>query len=183
MNRMINTSGSNMQVKTKDLVLTSLAMGLVYIATALGFELPALNQGGYTHLGTGMIFTLAILLGAKKGAISGAIGSGLCDLATGYAIWAPTTIITRGIMGYVVGCIARKNGNQGTSNIRNIIAMIVGGIILLIGYYVGEAVTFGNWLTPINSVIPNLIQVVVGLPVTLLLTGSIKKTKIMDQLS
>lgn len=180
MNQITNTRSRNMKSNTKDLVLTSLAIGLVFIATLFGFELPALNQGGYTHLGTGMIFTLAILLGSKKGAISGAIGAGLCDLATGYAIWAPTTIITRGIVGYIVGRIAHKDGKQEVSNIINIISMILGGIVLLAGYYIGEAVTFGNWIAPINSVVPNIIQVVIGIPLTLLLVSAIKKTKIMN---
>ena len=179
----MNTSKANVQTKTKDLILTSLAIGLVYVSTAIiGVEIPTLNKGGLIHLGTGMLYILAILLGARKGAIAGAVGMGMFDFFSPYIIWTPTTVITRAIMGLIVGYIACKDGKQGASFARNIIAMVLGGAWMIVGYYIGEALTFKNWYIPIQSISGNLAQIIVGLPAALILVEAIKKTKIMDQI-
>lgn len=177
------SSRHNVQSKTKELILTSLAIGLVYVATAIiGIEIPTLNKGGLIHLGTGMLYIMAILLGPKKGAIAGALGMGMFDFFSPYIIWTPTTVITRAIMGLIVGYIAYSGGKQASSTARNIIAMIVGGLWMLVGYYIGESLTFGNWLTPIQSISGNIAQIAVGLPVALFLVEAIKRTRIMDSI-
>lgn len=176
-------SKHNIQSKTKDLILTSLAIGLVYVATAIiGIEIPTLTKGGLIHLGTGMLYIMAILLGAKKGAIAGALGMGMFDFFSPYIIWTPTTVVTRAIMGLIVGHIAYSGGKQASSTVRNIIAMILGGLWMLVGYYIGEALTFGNWVTPVQSISGNVAQIAVGLPVALFLVESIKRTRIMDSI-
>lgn len=183
MSEMINTSRHNVQSKTKDLILTSLAIGLVYVATAIiGIEIPTLNKGGLIHFGTGMLYIMAIILGPKKGAISGALGMGMFDFFSPYIIWTPTTVITRAVMGLIVGYIAYSRGREGKSTVKNIIAMVLGGLVMIIGYYIGEALTFGNWITPVQSISGNLAQIVVGLPVALFIVEAMKKAKVLDQI-
>lgn len=182
MNQTIS-SRHNVQTKTKELILTSLSIGLVYVATAIiGIEIPTLTKGGLIHLGTGMLYIMAILLGAKKGAIAGAVGMGMFDFFSPYIIWTPTTVVTRAIMGLIVGKIANNNGEQASSTIRNILAMMIGGAWMLIGYYIGEAITFGNWFTPVQSISGNVAQIAVGLPAALFLVEAIKRTRIMDSI-
>ena len=72
-----------------------------------------------------MLFIASILYGPKKGALAGAIGMGLFDLVGGWALWAPITIVARGLQGYIVGKIAWSNGRKGSSLGFNVIATIV----------------------------------------------------------
>lgn len=184
MSEILNDKRYNTRNKTKDLVLTSLSIGLVYVATAIiGIKIPTLNNGGLIHLGTAMHFIMALMLGPKKGAIAGGIGMGLFDLFSEFVIWTPTTVVTRVIVGLVVGRLACVDGKQGVSTVRNIIAMLLGSLFLVAGYYIGEALTFSNWIIPAQSVPGNIAQIVVGLPVALFIVEAMKRTKIMDQLN
>ena len=43
-------------------------------------------------------------------------------------------------------------------NRRNIIAMFGAGVVSIVGYYVAEAIMYGNWVAALASMGPNLIQ-------------------------
>ena len=95
------------RARTFDLILTSMLIALVFVATLLlNIKLPITANGGLVHLGTAMLFIVSILFGPKKGAIAGAVGMGLFDLVSGWTLWAPFTFLTRGLQGYIVGKIA-----------------------------------------------------------------------------
>ena len=54
------------------------------------------------------LFIAAIVYGKRTGAIAGAVGMGLFDILSGWAAWAPCTIIVVGLMGFFVGLICEK---------------------------------------------------------------------------
>lgn len=150
--------------KTKDMVETALLIALVFIATRfINIRLPFLSNGGLVHLGNVMLFITAIVFGKEKGAIAGAVGMAMFDLASGWALWAPFTFVVRGIMGYMVGAIAWSKNKNGNSLIVNVFAIILSGIWMIAGYYITEGVLYGNWITPVASIPGNLTQIIVGL--------------------
>lgn len=177
MNQTVNTVERSSN-KTKELVITGLSIALVYVATLIQFELPTPNGGGLVHLGTGMSYIVALMFGKKVGAVSGSFAMGMFDILSKYTIWAPTTIITRAIMGYVVGSIATRDGESGNSPVRNVIAIVVGGAIMIAGYYIGESITFGNWITPVASIGGNFLQILVGGVGAMALVPALKKSKV-----
>lgn len=156
----------------REMVMTSLLIALVFISTAfINIRLPISVNGGLIHLGNTMLFAAAILFGKKKGAIAGAFGMGLFDIFTGWALWAPFTFIIRGVMGYMVGSIAHKK----QSFWWNVLAMFIGGIWMIAGYYVSEVILYGNWITPLTSIPGDITQVVLGailgMPIISILKG------------
>lgn len=162
--------------RTFDLILTAMAISLVFVATLLlNIRLPIAANGGLVHLGTGMLFIIAMLFGPKKGAIAGAVGMGLFDLFSGWTLWAPISIIARGLQGYIVGRIAWSAGRQGGSKAFNIIAAAISVPVMLIGYYIGEAIIFGNFVIPAASIPGNLVQNAVGLLVAIPAVIALKK--------
>lgn len=162
--------------RTFDLILTAMAISLVFVATLLlNIRLPIAANGGLVHLGTGMLFIIAILFGPKKGALAGAVGMGLFDLFSGWTLWAPISIIARGLQGYIVGRIAWSSGRQGGSKTFNILAAAVSVPVMLIGYYIGEAIIFGNFVIPAASIPGNLVQNAVGLLVAIPAVIALKK--------
>ncbi|MBD8032252.1 MULTISPECIES: ECF transporter S component [Solibacillus] len=165
--------------KTKDLIITSLLISLVFTATFfINIRLPIAANGGLVHLGSAMLFIVAILFGPKKGAIAGAFGMALFDILSGWTLWAPFTFITRGIQGYIVGKIARVNGKNGDSFIYNIIAVVVSIPFMLGGYYICERVLYGNWIIPLASIPGNLVQNTVGLIIAIPVCIALKKLSI-----
>lgn len=152
-------------MNTKELTRLAMFSALVFVATNVRFVIPFIpSTGGLVHFGNIALFSIAIVYGKKYGAISGAIGMTVFDLVTGYAIWAPGTFIVRFIVGYAIGYIAYdKNGREGNNLKFNILAMIVGSILIMAGYYLYESLVWGNWITPFMSVIGDSTQSIIGI--------------------
>lgn len=165
--------------KTKDLILTSLLISLVFVATFfINIRLPIAANGGLVHLGSGMLFIVAILFGPKKGAMAGAFGMALFDILSGWTLWAPFTFITRGLQGYIVGKIAFSNGKNGQSIVYNFVAILVSIPFMLGGYYICERVLYGNWIIPFASIPGNIVQNSVGLVIAIPVCIALKKLSI-----
>ncbi|MDW0114287.1 ECF transporter S component [Sporosarcina saromensis] len=163
--------------RTFDLILSSMLIALVFVATLLlNIKLPISVNGGLVHLGTAMLFIVSILFGPKKGAIAGAVGMGLFDLVSGYAIWAPISFVARGIQGYLIGKIAWMNGRNGNSFRFNLLATIASTPLMMAGYYLWEAVIFKSWVIPLTSIPGDLVQTVVGILIALPVCVLLKKT-------
>lgn len=167
------------KTRTLDMILSGMGIALVFVATLLlNIKLPITANGGLVHLGTGMLFTFAILFGPKKGAIAGAFGMGLFDLVSGWTLWAPISLVARGLQGYVVGRIAWTRYRNGSSTTINVLAMSVSVPIMLAVYYVGESILFKSWLVPFASIPGNLVQNIVGIAVALPVCVLLKKTRL-----
>jgi len=155
---------SKSKQKTFDLIITSMLVALVFVSTVfINIKLPITANGGLVHLGTAMLFIASILFGPKKGALAGAIGMGLFDLMGGWALWAPITILARGLQGYIVGKIAWANGRKGNSTAFNITATIVSIPFMVAIYYIGEGILYANWIAPLASIPGDLVQNVLGI--------------------
>lgn len=164
--------------RTYDLVLTAILIALVFVSTVfLNIKLPIGANGGLIHLGTAMLFIASILFGPKKGAIAGAIGMGIFDLLSGWVLWAPFTIVTRGLQGYLVGKIAWSNGRQGSSVAVNLLATILSVPIMLAGYYLCEWILYGNAFVPLASIPGNIVQNVVGIFISIPLSTLMQKVR------
>lgn len=159
---------SSSRKRTFNLIITSMLISLVFVATYLvNIRLPIAANGGLVHMGTAMLFIASILFGPKKGAIAGAVGMGLFDLFAGWTLWAPFTIVARGLQGYIVGKIAWSNGRNGNSVAFNLLAMIVSIPPMLAVYYVCEGILYNNWIGPVASIPGNITQNVVGIIVAI----------------
>lgn len=70
----LTTTSSYSKSRTFDLVITAMLIALVFVAIlTLNIRLPIAANGGLVHLGTAMLFILAILFGPKKAALAGAV--------------------------------------------------------------------------------------------------------------
>lgn len=140
----------------KDLTIIAMFIALTFVFTfVVNIRLPILANGGLVHLGNVPLFIGAVLFGKRTGALAGAIGMGMFDLVSGWAPWAPFTVIVVGCMGYVVGTVT----NMSKSVFRIILAFILAIIIKVAGYYIAEGIIYGNWITPLSSIPGNIIQV------------------------
>ena len=144
------------------IVLSALFVTLVFVATFINVPFPG-AAGGLVHLGTVVLLTIAMRYGKEYGAIAGGIGMGLFDVMGGWMAWAPGTFIVRLLMGYVVGFIAYDPvKGQGQSIVKNIIAWLLGLIIMVVGYYLYEALFLTTFEAAILSIPGNIIQFAIG---------------------
>jgi uncharacterized membrane protein len=169
-------SYSKTSQKTLDLIMTSMLVALVFLSTFfLNIKLPISVNGGLVHLGTAMLFIASILFGPKKGALAGAIGMGLFDIVGGWLLWAPITIVARGLQGFIVGKIAWSKGRKGSSLALNVIATIVSIPFMIAVYYFGEVILYGNWIVPLTSIPGDLLQNALGMIIALPVCIALKK--------
>ena len=164
--------------RTRQLVITAMSIALVLVATMfINIKLPIASSGGLIHMGTAMLFLIAILFGPRTALIAGAIGMGLFDLISGWTLWAPFTIVARGLQGYIVGRIAWSSRYKGDNPGLNIFAMIVSAPVMLAVYYVCEGILYSNWVAPVASIPGNITQNVVGILVAIPVGIALKKTR------
>jgi uncharacterized membrane protein len=169
-------SYSKTSQKTLDLIMTAMLVALVFLSTFfLNIKLPISVNGGLVHLGTAMLFIASILFGPKKGALAGAIGMGLFDIVGGWLLWAPITIVARGLQGFIVGKIAWSKGRKGSSLALNVIATIVSIPFMIAVYYFGEVILYGNWIVPLTSIPGDLLQNALGMIIALPVCVALKK--------
>lgn len=168
------------KINVRDLVMSSLLVALVFIATRfINIRIPISINGGLIHLGTAMLFIVAFLFGKGKAAIAGAVGMFIFDIVSGWGAWAPFTFVVRGVMGYLVGTIAFLNNKNGNNVALNLLAIVIGSVWMIAGYYLTEGLLYGNWLAPVTSIPGNLTQIVVGAIISIPVTIAVKKTKML----
>ena len=111
---------------------------IVFVFTAY-LHIP--SHTGYTHIGDGFIYLAACLLPLPYAMFVGAAGALLADCLTGFAIWAPGSVI---IKTAAVLFFSRKSKN--IVCLRNILALIPAWILCIGGYYLYEALITGNFV-------------------------------------
>lgn len=148
------------------------ALTLVFTAF-VNIQIPSFGgAGGLVHLGNVPLLIGAMIYGKRTGAIAGALGMGLFDILSGWAVWAPCTIITCGMMGFVVGSICEKRRGM----IYRVWAIIAALGIKICGYYIYESAVLGNGLVAALKSIPgNVIQVGVASVIVLMIIKPLEK--------
>lgn len=168
--------------RTFQVVLAAMCITLVFVATLfLNIKLPIAANGGLVHLGSAMLFIIAILFGPKMGFLAGAFGMGLFDLVAGWTLWAPFTFLTRGLQGYIIGKIAWSGTRNGKSTRWNILAVLSSIPFMLAGYYICERVLYNSWIIPFASMPGNLVQNGVGLAIAIPVANVLKRIAIFGQ--
>lgn len=165
-------------VKTKNLTLIAAAAvlaALTCVATMV-VQIPMLTKG-YVNLGDVLVLTSAWILGSPWGIAAAGIGSAMADLLTGYAYYAPATLIIKVLMAVAAFYIAKgfMNGSYAKSLVGKIIGGVVAEIIMVAGYYLYAVILYGDPIAAASSIFGNAIQGVIGLVVGILLTVALEK--------
>ena len=137
---------------------------LVAVAT-LTFIIPIPATSGYFNLGETIIYSAALLLGPAVGAIAGA-GASIADTLVA-AQFAPGTLAIKAIEGFLVGFLFRKL-YQKTKNtiISASIASAIGGLEMVIGYFLYETLALGYPAELALLEVPfNVFQMLIGLAI------------------
>lgn len=123
---------------TRTVILAALLAAFTTVATMMiKFPTPTL---GYIHLGDGLVLLCGVLLGPGMGAAAAGIGSMLADLFSGYAAFAPATLIIKALTAFVGGWVFH---HLHASAFRTPVRTTLGGIpaecVMVLGYYLYEA--------------------------------------------
>ena len=140
---------------TKKIVFAALLAALACVATMI-IKIPT-PLGGYIHAGDAVVVLAGFLLGPVWGALAAGLGSGLADVISGYVLYAPGTFGIKAVVALLAGWII------GTKLIKNefakaLVAGIIGGVVMVGGYMLYEAVFMGFGVGAAANIPMNCIQ-------------------------
>lgn len=97
----------------------------------LRIEIPmGLGLTGKIYVGHTFIMLSALFLGAKYGALSGAVGLTLADILAGYTTSAPPTFLAKFILGWVTAAIFHAGHNaEKQASSRRVFLACAGGAV------------------------------------------------------
>jgi len=154
---------------TVKLTLAAVFAALVFIVTSQIPPIPIPATSGYFNVGETVIYVAALLFGASVGALSGGIGAMLADVYLGFGVFAPGTLVIKGIEGAIVGFLNLKLKKY----IQNVtlcavISVIVGGSEMVAGYFLYEQLALGLSFSVVLAEAPfNAVQMLVGIIIAL----------------
>lgn len=160
------------------LTVTALLMAMVTVATML-IQVPVPATKGFINIGDTIIFVAALLVGPRAGLIAGGLGSALADVISGYAVWAPWTLVIKGLEGLIAGMIGSRAFRDGRGlPARAILGLALGAAWMVAGYYVAGSAMVG-FRAALAEIPGNLVQgfgsAAIAAPIVLALRGIIPK--------
>lgn len=136
--------------KIKLICVSGVFMALIFVVTAY-LHIPTNN--GYIHVGDGLIYLAACILPCPYAVVVGAGGALLADCLTGYVVWAPASVIIKASTALLFSSKGKK-----MMSLRNWLMLIPAAFICAGGYYLYEALLYGNFVSPLAGIPMSLMQ-------------------------
>lgn len=161
-------------MKLKQLILTALLMALCMVTT-MAVQIPILG-GGYIHPGDCFVLLSGIILGPGYGFLAAGIGSALADITLGFSIFAPATLVIKGLMALIVGFWPSRKP------LLILLSFILAESVMVAGYFVYEwLIIFSNMKTALANIPWNLVQASGGVVIAFPLYLALTKTSIINK--
>lgn len=157
--------------RVKAIVMTALLAALACVATMV-IHIPS-PTGGYMNLGDAVVLLGAYLLGPAYGAVAAGVGSMLADLLSGYAAYAPATLIIKAVMALLAGLLYRVMREK-TNGI--VLSGIVGEIPMVAGYWLYDAWLLHSLAGSAAGIPSNLAQAAFGVAASTLLCLALRRS-------
>lgn len=158
----------------RTLTLTGIFTALIFVFTAF-IHIPSYT--GYVHIGDSFLYLAASILPLPYSLFAGAAGAVLSDTLTGFAIWAPGSLIIKSV---TVLFFTWKKPTFLSK--RNLLALLPAAAMCIGGYYLYEVVLFGNFVTPAYGALGNLAQAFFSSVVYVIVAVTLDKMKVKQNL-
>ena len=139
--------------KTKRLALAGQLCGATLLLTLLSIPLP--SGYGYVNLGDAGVFLCVCLLPGGLGALAAGVGAALADLILGWAVYAPVTLLIKGLTALLAGLALRRAKKAGLP------LSLLCCLLVPLGYFLYETILLTAPVAAVN-VLPNTLQAAIG---------------------
>ena len=163
--------------KVRKLVFSALLAALVTAATMV-VKIPS-PTNGYVNLGDCFVLLAGWLLGPWYGGAAAGIGAMLSDLLSGYAYYAPATLIIKGLDAVVAALLYRAILSR---RCALPLSGIAGELLMTAGYFGYSALLLGKGLAAALSIPGNLVQGAIGIVAAMLLMQVAKRAHLTEKL-
>ena len=152
--------------KTKRLALAGQLCGATLLLTLISIPLP--SGYGYVNLGDAGVFLCACLLPGGLGALAAGVGAALADLILGWAMYAPVTLLIKGLTALLAGLALRRAKKAGLP------LSLLCCLLVPLGYFLYETILLTAPVAAVN-VLPNALQAAIGAALGTLVGRQLKK--------
>jgi uncharacterized membrane protein len=164
-----------MHLKTKKIVMAALMAAMACVATMI-IKIPSPMQG-YINLGDCIVLLCGWMLAPGYAFFAAGIGSALADVFSGYVIYAPATLVIKGVMALIAFAVYKLLSARLGKFPAQIIGALLAEIFMAVGYFVFEGFLYGFAPSAVN--LPaNAVQGAAGLILGLALVKLFEKMKI-----
>lgn len=160
--------------KIKTLTLAGLFTAIIYITTAY-LHIP--SHTGFTHIGDAFIYLAAAIFPMPYALLASVLGAMLADVLTGFAIWAPASMIIKFLI-----VLLFTNKNKKIVCKRNIVALFISGVITFLGYYLYDAIFISNFIVAMSGFLGYIIQSVLSGILFVIIGAAFDKMNIRSKL-
>ena len=147
-----------MDLKIKKLVYLALFTALCTVAT-IAIPIPT-PTGGYLNAGDIVVVLAALFTGPVCGSLIAGLGSAAADLFAGYAIYAPGSLLAKGMAAAAIGLVFRAGRRQAAEKILS--ASVCGELLMVLVYFCYEALALGFGPAAAAEIPGNVLQGIVG---------------------
>ena len=139
MNRLVEKSvDSIMEYKLNSKEIAAMGVFTAFVAAAtMVVSVYVAATNGYFNVGEIMVYTSAILMGPIVGGFAGGVGSMIADVSLGYTVYAPGTLVIKGIEGFIVGYLAQYRFRPSSEKILTTLSVAAGSILALLVWWGG----------------------------------------------
>ena len=156
--------------RIKNVCLAATFTAIVFVLTAY-LQIP--SHTGYIHIGDSFIMLSACLLPTPYAVFVGGAGAMLADCLTGFALWAPASVIIKALTALMF-----TNKKENIINLRNLLAIIPSFILCIGGYYIYEALISTNFIAALSGIIGSVMQSLISSALFVVLGITFDKLKI-----
>lgn len=170
------------------LVLAALFTTITLLCTLI-LKIPV-GPNTYIHLGDAIMFLGVIVLPRKYACFAGPVGAALADIMGGFAVWAPWTFVIKLlsvlVLGFTIDIIRRKYDSE--SKVATFLGVpcleMLGYLIAIaigvVGYYLAEAILYGNWIVAAAGMPLNVLQILSGAIIAVVISNAFAASSIKD---
>lgn len=163
--------------KMKNLTLSAMFAAVIMLMILYLFHIPVGSNGGYIHFGDAFIYLAGCFLPMPYACAAATIGGGLADIMSGSAIWAIPTMIIKPLT--VIWFTSKEDK---LFNKRNIVAVILAGVVSIVGYYLAQVILTGNWVASLLGIWGNIVQAIGSGVIFLIMAVAIDKVSLKKRL-
>jgi uncharacterized membrane protein len=109
-------------------------IAMVFLSTSL-FYIALVSSTGFFNIGEAFVYLAALVGGPVVGALAGGIGAAMADMVLGYGIFAPATLVFKGLEGFTVGFIYHK-GKDINQKVRYLVLVLISLFLIFFAAFV-----------------------------------------------
>ncbi|MBE6720468.1 MAG: TIGR04002 family protein [Ruminococcaceae bacterium] len=161
--------------KTRSVVMTAVFTAIIFVLTAI-LHIPA--PSGYVHLGDAILYISAIILDMPWAIIAGALGEGLADVAGGFAMYLPATIIIKAVAALLFVSVRNRENRLLTK--YTVFMTLPAAIVTVGGYFAADLLISREFA--VADILGNTVQALSSAVIFIFLAAALDKINIKDKI-